>query len=63
MATRLRSSATTAGAQRRATAMYRQRGGGTATQRAYTAGANRALQGGSTQMGAHRAGLQSAGMS
>lgn len=56
-------SRSTEGAMRRATALYRARGGGTAAQRAYTRGANTSLRAGRGGMAAHRAGLRSAGLS
>ena len=57
-------SATSIGAARNAGMYYNPKGGGNASQRAYTAGANaRMARGGATGMAAHRAGLQAAGAS
>lgn len=56
-------SASTAGAMRNATAMYKSSGGGNAAQKSYTSGANRALSSGQSSMSAHKAGMTSAGLS
>lgn len=56
-------SKSTAGAMRNATAMYKTGRGGTASQRAYSKGANARLKSGGSNMAAHKAGMSGAGLS